>query len=132
MGLGDKLKVGLSNAGSRISQSADEAGYNSRISDQKKIIDDSTKKAGELMYQEYKKGSKMISAEIEELFKAVEAANAEIEKLEAEKQEMIDKAQKERDDRRADAKARAEEEKEKKKEEKEKKKEEKNNSKDSE
>ena len=128
MGLGDKLKVGLSNAGSRISQSADEAGYNSRISDQKKIIDDSTKKAGELMYAEYAKGAKMITPEIEELFKAADAAKAEIEKLEAEKQEMIDKAQKERDDRRADAKARAEEEKEKKKEEKEKKKEEKNNS----
>ncbi len=125
MGIGDKLKVGISNAGSRLSQSADESGFNARINEQKKIIDDSNKKAGELMFEEYNNGRNTFTNSVEELFKAVQNAKDEIEKLEAEKQEMIDKAQKERDDRRADAKARTAEVKEKKREEKEKKKEEK-------
>lgn len=125
MGIGDKLKITVSNAGSRLSQSADEAVFNSRINDQKKTIEDSIKSAGELMFKEYENGKTKITSEIEELFKTVQKCNEEIEKLEAEKQEMIEKAQKERDDRRADAKARKEEEKEKKREEKEKRKEEK-------
>lgn len=125
MGLGDKLKVGMSNAGSRISQSADEAVFNSRISEQKKTIDDSLKSAGELMFEEFEHGNFTITPKVEELFQTVQKCKEEIEKLEAEKQEMIEKAQKEREDRRADAKARKEEEKEKKREEKEKKKEEK-------
>ncbi len=125
MGLGDKIKVGMSNAGSRISQSADEAVYNGRINEQKKTIEDSIKRAGELMFDEYEKGNTAITPKVEELFKTIQECNEEIEKIEAEKQEMIEKAQKERKDRRDDAKARKEEEKEKKREEKEKKKQEK-------
>ncbi|AMH94774.1 hypothetical protein AR505_1053 [methanogenic archaeon ISO4-H5] len=111
MGFLDKVNAGISNAGSRLSQEADEASYNSKIHDQQRAKSKALEEAGNLMFEAYKSGKCEITSEVKDLFEKAKTCDAEIEKLEKEKEEMKEKAHQEREDRRAEVKAKDEEEK---------------------
>ena len=111
MGFLDKVNAGISNAGSRLSQEADEASYNSKIHDQQRDKSKALEQAGQIMFDAYKEGKTEITSEVKDLFEKAKACDVEIEKLEKEKAEMIEKAHQEREDRRAEVKAKDEEEK---------------------
>ena len=111
MGFLDKVNAGISNAGSRLSQEADEASYNSKIHDQQRDKSKALEQAGQIMFDAYKDGKTEITSEVKDLFEKAKACDTEIEKLEKEKAEMIEKAHQEREDRRAEVKAKDEEEK---------------------
>lgn len=99
MGLFDKAMAGISNAGNRINQEADEANYNSKIYDQKKAKEKAISEAGEKMFAAYTEGKTEITDEIKELFEKAKTCDENIAKLEKEKQEMIDKAKAERQEK---------------------------------
>ncbi|AGI48010.1 hypothetical protein TALC_01018 [Thermoplasmatales archaeon BRNA1] len=109
MGFGDKLKAGISNAGNYTEQKADEARYNSKISDKKNEKAKAIKEAGEKMFALYLDGKSEINDEIKALYEKAIECDKEIEKLEKEKAEMVDAAKKERQDRRDEVNAKKEE-----------------------
>ncbi|MCQ2085317.1 MAG: hypothetical protein MJZ21_04135 [archaeon] len=111
MGFLNKAKASLSNAGNYTSQKADEASFNSKISEQKKLKTEAIEGAGQKMFDLYMHGTYAIDDEIKELFEKAVACDVEIERLEAEKADMIAKYENERQERRD--KVAAEEEKEK-------------------
>ena len=111
MGFLDKAKAGVSNVGSKISESADESSYNSKIRDQERAKAKALEEAGQIMYKNYLEGKTDVPADVKDLFEKAKAADAEAEKLEKEKQEMKEAAHQEREDRRAEVKAKEEKEK---------------------
>lgn len=111
MGLMDKMKAGVANAGTYTSQKADESSYNLKISDQRNKKKKLLEEAGDKMFALYQDGKKEISDEIKDMFEQCIACDKEIEKLEAEKAEMIAEKEKERQDRRDKVQAQEEQEK---------------------
>ncbi len=71
MGFLNKAKASLSNAGNYTSQKADEASFNSKISEQKKLKTEAIEGAGQKMFDLYMHGTYAIDDEIKELFEKV-------------------------------------------------------------
>ena len=99
MGFSDRFNAVLKNADSKIIQASDESKYNSKIDTQKAIITKAFTEAGELMYKLLATGKTEIDDEVRAVFKKVDDANVEIERLIAEKEKMIADRQAERDAR---------------------------------
>ena len=96
MGLLNKMKAGVANAGNYTSQKADEASYNSKISDQKNTKKKILSEVGEKMFALYLEEKYEITDEIKEMFAKCVECDKKVEDLEAEKAEMIAKAEGER------------------------------------
>lgn len=111
MGLLDKMKAGVANSGNYTSQKADEASYNSKISDQRNAKKKLIAEAGEKMFALYTEGKFEMSDEVKDMYAKCVECDKEIEKLEQEKADMIAKAEAERQERRDAVKAQEEKEK---------------------
>ncbi len=96
MGLLNKMKAGVANAGNYTRQKADEASYNSKISDQKNTKKKLLSEVGEKMFALYLEEKYEITDEIKEMFAKCVECDKKVEELEAEKAEMIAKAEGER------------------------------------